>query len=78
MIYIHESNFKNKVESNYKGIGEKINEFYLETYMKTKMMLLDIDFSKNDDETFRKATNIINDYYRELDRFTKENNITSQ
>ena len=78
MIYIHESNFKNKIESNYKGIGEKINEFYLETYMKTKMMLLDIDFSKNDDETFRKATNIINDYYRELDRFTKENNITSQ
>lgn len=78
MIYIHESNFKNKIASNYKGIGEKINEFYLDTYMKTRMMLLDIDFSKDDDETFRKATNIINDYYRELDKFTIENNITSQ
>ena len=78
MIYIHESNFKNKIASNYKGIGEKINEFYLDTYMKTRMMLLDIDFSKDVDETFRKATNIINDYYRELDKFTIENNITSQ
>lgn len=78
MIYIHESNFKNKIASNYKGIGEKINEFYLDTYMKTRMMLLEIDFSKDDDETFREATNIINDYYRELDKFTIENNITSQ
>lgn len=78
MIYIHESNFKNKIASNYKGIGEKIKDFYLDTYMKTRMMLLDIDFSKDDDKTFKDATNIINDYYRKLDKFTKENNITSQ
>lgn len=78
MIYIHENNFKNKIKSNYKGIGEKLNEFYLNVYIKTKMMLLDIDFSKDDDETFKKAANIINDYYRKLDNFIEKNNITSQ
>lgn len=78
MIYKHESNFKNKIDKNYNGIGDKINEFYLNTYLKTKMKLLAIDFSKADDKTFRDATDIINNYYEKLSTFTRENKITSQ
>ena len=33
MIYMHESNFKSKIAKNYNGIGDKINEFYLNTYL---------------------------------------------
>lgn len=78
MLYIHENNFKNKINQNYKGIGDKIETFYMEVYMKTKMELLDIDFSKDDDETFKHATKIINEYYKKLDEFTTKNGITSQ
>lgn len=78
MIYVHENNFKNKIKHNYNGIGKKIENFYTDVYMKTKMQLLDIDFSKNDDSTFKLATNIINQYYEKLDKFTEDNKITSQ
>lgn len=78
MIYVHENNFKKKISSNYKGIGDKIEEFYLNTYMEVRKQLLDIDFSKGDDDVFKKATNIINDYYEKLNKFTKDNSITSQ
>lgn len=78
MIYMHESNFKSKIAKNYNGIGDKINEFYLNTYLETKMKLLGIDFSQDDEKTFRTATDIINNYYEKLNNFTKENKITSQ
>lgn len=78
VLLIHESNFKNKINSNYKGLGEIIEDFYLNEYLKTKMELLDIDFSKADTETFKRATNIINEYYKKLDKFTSDNGITSQ
>ncbi len=70
MLLIHESNFKNKINSNYKGLGEIIEDFYLNEYLKTKTELLEIDFSKADTETFKRATNIINEYYKKLDKFT--------
>ena len=78
MLLIHESNFKNKINSNYKGIGSLIEDFYMNEYLKTKMELMDIDFSKADSETFKKATDIINEYYRKLNKFTNDNGITSQ
>lgn len=78
MLYVHENNFKNKIIKNYGGIGKKIEEFYNTVYLDTKFKLLDIDFSKSNDETFRNATQIINDYYAKLNTFAKENGITSQ
>ena len=78
MIYMHESNFKSKIAKNYNGIGDKINEFYLNTYLETKMKLLAIDFSQDDEKTFRTATDIINNYYEKLNNFTKENKIAFQ
>ena len=61
MLYVHEKNFKNKINQNYAGIGNIIENFYINVYMKTKVKLLDIDFSNGDNETFKKAANIIND-----------------
>ena len=78
MLLIHESNFKNKINSNYKGIGSLIEDFYMNEYLKTKMELMDIDFSNADSDTFKKATDIINEYYRKLNKFTNDNGITSQ
>ena len=62
MLLIHENNFKNKIKQNYWGIGDEIEGFYLNEYLKTKMKLIDIDFKNADSETFKKATDIINDY----------------
>lgn len=78
MLLIHENNFKNKINTNYKGIGALIEDFYINEYLKTKMELMNIDFVHADSDTFKKATNIINEYYRKLNKFTNENNITSQ
>lgn len=78
MLYIHENNFKNKIYNNYGGIGEKIKEFYENVYLETKMKLLAFDFSNLNENTFKEATEVINNYYTKLNIFTKENNITSQ
>ena len=78
MLLIHENNFRNKINQNYKGIGKKIESFYLSEYLKTKKELMDIDFSKANSETFKYATDIINKYYEKLNKFTNENGITSQ
>ena len=78
MLFIHESNFKNKININYKGIGALIEDFYLNEYLKTKMELMNIDFTHADSNTFKKATDIINEYYRKLNKFINDNDITSQ
>lgn len=78
MIYMHESNFKNKITGDYNKVGDKIEKFYLNEYMRTREQLLKIDFSKVDDETFKLAADIINDYYEKLNKFARDNNITSQ
>ena len=78
MLLIHESNFKNKINTNYKGIGALIEDFYMNEYLKTKMELMSIDFAHASSDTFKKATDIINEYYRKLNKFTNDNNITSQ
>ena len=78
MLYIHENNLKNKIDINYNGKGEKIRQFYEDVYLNTKMKLLNFDFSNSDENVFKEATEIINNYYKKLDSFIKKNNITSQ
>ena len=78
MLYIHENNLKNKIDINYNGKGEKIRQFYEDVYLNTKMKLLNFDFSNSDENVFKEATELINNYYKELDSFIKKNNITSQ
>lgn len=78
MLYIHENNLKNKIDINYNGKGEKIRQFYEDVYLNTKMELLNFDFSNSDENVFKEATKLINNYYKKLDSFIKKNNITSQ
>lgn len=78
MLYIHENNLKNKIDINYNGKGEKIRQFYEDVYLNTKMELLNFDFSNSDENIFKEATELINNYYKKLDSFIKKNNITSQ
>lgn len=78
MLYIHENNLKNKIAINYNGKGEKIRQFYEDVYLNTKMKLLNFDFSNSDENIFKEATELINNYYKKLDSFIKKNNITSQ
>ena len=37
MLYIHESNLNNKINSNYNNKGEKIRGFYVEVYKKYRV-----------------------------------------
>ena len=78
MLLIHESNFINKINTNYKGIGALIEDFYMNEYLKTKFELMSIDFAHASSDMFKKATDIINEYYKKLNKFTNDNNITSQ
>lgn len=78
MLLIHESNFINKINTNYKGIGALIEDFYMNEYLKTKFELMSIDFAHATSDMFKKATDIINEYYKKLNKFTNDNNITSQ
>lgn len=78
MVYVHEDNIKKKIRENYKGLKEKLEDFYYNTYMETKAKLLNVNFSSNDDDAFKQATDIINEYYDKLNSFSSEYNIRSE
>ena len=78
MLLVHENNLKNKINNNYNGKGKLLEQFYLDEYTKTKDALLAIDFGKDKCDAFKKAANIINDYYKKLDKFVSDNKISSQ
>ena len=78
MLYIHENNLLTKIATNYKCIGDKVNEFYKNTYQPVKKALSALSFSLDNQTVFAQATSIINDYYKKLDAFSRENAVTSQ
>lgn len=78
MLYVHEDNIKTKINKNYKGLKEKLEDFYDNVYLETKLKLLDIDFSSNDEESFKLATEIINEYYDKLTAFAAKYNVRSE
>lgn len=78
MLFVHESNLISKINSNYKGHGTKIREFYEDHYLPVRDELSAIVFSEKDKSAFSRAAKIINDYYREIDAFSHKYSITSQ
>ena len=78
MLYIHENNLLNKISSNYKGHGLKIEEFYKNKYLPVRKALNSLKFTKKDKFAFEQAAKLINDYYREIDVFSHKYAITSQ
>lgn len=78
MLYIHENNLLNKISSNYKGHGSKINDFYYNKYLPVRKALESLSFSEENKAAFGKAAEIINNYYKEIDIFSHKYSITSQ
>lgn len=78
MIYIHESNLRNKINSNYKNAGDEINKFYHDIYVGYRNQLKSLDYASRDIEVFRKASRLMDDYLEEVESFSSMHNITSQ
>ena len=78
MLYVHEKNLLKKISSNYKGHGSKIKEFYDNKYLPVREALTQIAFSEKNFADFERAAQIINDYYNDIDIFSRKYSITSQ
>lgn len=72
MLFMHENNLRNKIQHNYKGLGEEIEAFYQTHYLPTKQQLLAISFGKTEPDSFRNATEIFNSYYDALKHFSSD------
>ena len=78
MLYIHQSNFDTKIESNYHSKGVALRKFKEEYYEPFRKALYNTDFTNPTMETFFEATKLINVYAKRLSEFIGENGITSQ
>ncbi|HHU63509.1 MAG TPA: Bpu10I family restriction endonuclease [Clostridiales bacterium] len=78
MIFMHENNLLTKIQTNYKGIGRKIEEFYNQKYKPIREKLLSFTFTVDNHTDFINATRIFNDYYDELKNFARTYSVTSQ
>ena len=78
MLYIHESNLRNKINSNYKNVGHEINKFYQNVYVNYRNQLKSLDYASKNIEVFKKASRLMDDYLEEVESFSSRYNITSQ
>ena len=78
MLYIHESNLRNKINQNYKNVGGEIENFYHDVYMEYRKQLKSLDYASKDIEVFRKAALLIDEYLEEVEEFSSRHKITSQ
>ena len=78
MLYVHENNFKTKIKKNYKNKRNEIEKFYNTYYLQLRNEIESIVLSDYNISSFKKATDLFNDYYNELINFSNFNNISSQ
>lgn len=78
MLYIHQSNFDTKIESNYHGKATQLRAFKMEYYEPFRKAMFAIDFTNPSMSDFKEATKLINLYAKNLSEFIKKNGITSQ
>lgn len=78
MLYIHDSNLRNKINQNYKNVGAEIEKFYHDVYMVYKKQLKSLDYASKDLDVFKKAARLMDDYLEEVEAFSSEHKITSQ
>ena len=78
MLYVHESNLKNKINTNHKEKGKELKNFYENVYMKYREQLEKLDYFTEDLNVFKKAAQLIDEYLIEVENFSAEMNITSQ
>ena len=78
MLYIHESNLNNKINSNYNNKGDEIKGFYVVVYKKYREQLESLNYASKDINVFREAARLIDEYLVEVENFSSLINITSQ
>lgn len=78
MIYPHERNLQKKINDNYKGKKEKIENFYNTVYLPMRDKVLCSRFTCDNEIAFIYATDLFNEYYDKLLQFSQENEIQSQ
>lgn len=78
MLYIHESNFDTKIETDYHGKAVQLKKFKQDYYLPFRASMWAIDFTHPTIEDFKKAADNINRYAKKLSEFIKANGITSQ
>lgn len=78
MLYAHENNLKNKINSNYHKKGEEIKTFYEEVYLKYREQLESLDYLSEDISVFKEATRLMEEYLMKLEQLSSSVNITSQ
>lgn len=78
MLYIHENNLKNKINTNYHGLKEQLEKFYNDKYMEMRSKVDELVFNIEQKKNFIIAAKIFNDYYDDLLRFSKSNGVNSQ
>lgn len=70
-MFVHENNLKSKIESNYSGLAELLQQLYDHEYIPMRKQLLAMDFSDDNPGAFTVATEIFNSYYDKLRRFSQ-------
>lgn len=78
MLYIHENNLINKINTNYNGLKTELENFYKTEYIPMRNKILNLVFSETCKDNFRIATSIFNEYYDKLVSFSKQYGIKSQ
>lgn len=78
MIYIHESNLRNKIVNNYNGKGEEIQQFYNGVYLQYRKKLEELNYASEDIDVFKSSAKLIDEYLLKVEEFSLRTNITSQ
>lgn len=75
MLYVHEDNLLNKINSDYNGLKEELKKFYKEEYISYKDKLNSLNFASEDMNIFEEASRLINEYLIKLYKAQNDYNI---
>ncbi len=75
LIWAHQSNILKKIIDNYHNKGNELRELYENVYLSISNSLWDLTFTLDNDESFIRAGELIDEYLNELKDFSVLHNI---
>lgn len=78
MLYVHENNLQTKIRKKYNEKDFEIRDWYDTKYLPMRKEIASLSFSEENRDAFDIATEIFNDYYDSLNKFSNEHGISSQ
>ncbi len=78
MILVHDNNFKTKIDNNYNNIGNLIERFYKNIYLKFVEDLKTLCLKEDSYDNYNSISQLLNEYENKLSTFCDNHNITSQ